>query len=98
MRNSPARIWAALRTSLLKSPRIRSVPILPISPPTRRRIAKVSAEETSARRHRTGQDRGRGSRRGSLSSGFENVARSSFRVQQAALAAFLELATQVGDE
>src|SRR5690349_16308454 len=98
MRNSPARIWAALRTSLLKSSRILSVAIFPIRPPKSSRIARVSPEETSASRQRTGQDLGRTRRRERLTSGLEDVAGPALGVQQPALAAFLELAPQVGDE
>src|SRR4051812_43174860 len=104
---SVARIWTALRTSLLKSSRIRWVAICPIAPPKRRRINRVRPAETEARRQRTGQERGRRKRRPKRPSPFaappialslEDVAGTAFGVQQARLAARLELAPQVGDE
>src|SRR4051812_23615763 len=104
---SVARIWTALRTSLLKSSRIRWVAICPIAPPKRRRINRVRPAETEARRQRTGQERGRRKRRPKRPSPFaappialslEDVAGTAFGVQQAGLAARLELAPQVGDE
>src|SRR4051812_36871968 len=107
MRISVARIWTALRTSLLKSSRIRWVAICPIAPPKRRRINRVRPAETEARRQRTGQERGRRKRRPKRPSPFaappialslEDVAGTAFGVQQARLAARLELAPQVGDE
>ena len=58
-------------------------------------MIRVSPEETRARRQRTGQDFGFTRRGESFNLGLENVAGSSFGVEEAALAAFLELAPQV---
>src|SRR5215204_711088 len=61
-------------------------------------MTRVNPEEASARRHRTGQDFGFTRRVENFNLGLENVAGPSFGVEEAALAAFLELASRVGDE
>src|SRR6476661_4499599 len=107
MRNSPARICTALRTSPLKSSRIRCVAILPIAPPKSRRMTRVRPEETAARRQRTGHARGWARRRSQpparmprafTSLFLQHVAGAAFGVEETWLLAGLELAAQVGDE
>src|SRR6187551_2258118 len=107
MRISAARVCAAPRTSPLKSARILFVATLPITAPKTSRMISVSPAEAAARRHRTGQFRGRrrrplclGRLAGEATGGsvLDHVAGAPFGVEQAHLAAGLELAAQVGDE
>src|SRR3954462_14234626 len=107
MRISPPRICTALRTSPLKSSRMRWVAIWPIAPPNSIRITRVRPAETAARRQRTGHERGCRRRRPKRPRRFaappialrlEDVAGTAFGVEQARLVAGLELAAQVGDE
>src|SRR5215218_7357506 len=104
MRISPPRICTALRTSPLKSSRMRWVAIWPIAPPKSIRITRVRPAETAARRQRTGHERGRRRRRPKrfaappIALGLEDVAGTALGVEQARLVTGLELAPQVGDE
>src|SRR5437867_3036389 len=77
----------AAATSLLKSERIRLTVTCPTAIAKPSRITNVSDAEISARRQRMG-----------IESSTDHVAGAPDRVQQARLAAGLELAAQVGDE
>src|SRR4051812_39328220 len=72
---------------LLKSDRTRAAVTCPMTIANAARMTNVSADETTARRHRMG-----------MLSSTEHVARAADRVQQARLAGRLELAAEVGDE
>src|SRR5689334_21347112 len=96
MRGSPSWRWTSMRSarspaaaaiSLLKSERIREAVSWPMATAKHARMTKVRPAEVSARRHRMG-----------TRSSTEHVPGAADRVQQARLAARLELAAQVGDE
>src|SRR4051794_2876664 len=87
MTSRSLRSSTAAASSLLKSERIRFAVSCPMTTAKPQRITKVSTAEVSASRHRTG-------RRSST----QHVPRAADRVQQARLAAGLELAPQVRDE
>src|SRR6202012_1104801 len=94
------RLSTALWTSSLKSSRIRVVAIWPIVPPKISRITSVRPEETEARRQdaRAAAPRPRCCCVRRRPSVFEDVPRAAFGVEEAGLAARLELASQVGGE
>src|SRR3954447_13391414 len=111
MRISAASVWVAPRTSPLKSSRILLVATLPTTAPKASRMISVGRADVAASLHRTGQLRGRRRRprwgepqdRRRLEptirpSVLDHVAGAPFGVEQARLAAGLELAAQVGDE
>src|SRR4051795_1391150 len=87
MMSRSLRSSTAAASSLLKSERIRFAVSWPMTTAKPQRITKVSTADVSASRHRTG-------RRSST----QHVPRAADRVQQARLAAGLELAPQVRDE
>src|SRR5581483_3361477 len=99
------RVWLAIAAAVPSTSSLKSlVSLVAVRRPTTRakttRIAKVRAAETAARRQRTGQVRGWG-RRTALAIGAgrpEHVARAPLGVEEAGLAALLELAAQVRDE
>jgi hypothetical protein len=87
MKRRSLRSSTAAASSLLKSERIRLAVSWPTATANPHRITKVSADDVSARRQRTG-----------MRSSTQDVPRAADRVQQPRLAVGLELATHVRDE